>query len=425
MNRSVSKLILQRAKNIAHAAEAILWSVCFGFPSRGMKIVGITGTDGKTTTATLLSRILEADGHRVALASTVSFRIAGQEAVNASKFTTLGGYRLQKFLRDAKDAGCTHAVLEVSSHALDQGRVAGVRFDVAVITNVTREHLDYHGTMEEYRRAKRRLFDCAKAAVVNLDMWEPEFFLEKAKRKVTYSTVASEADLLAENLTLSLSGSTFTLGETDFSLRLPGKFNVENALAAIAAATLLGTSVDTAAHAVSEVALVPGRMESVQNDLGATILIDYAVTPDALGKLYDLVSSMREDGAKIISVFGACGDRDRGKRPIMGEIVSATADAVILTDEDPYTEDPDRILDEVEAGIRNKESGKTLFRIRDRREAIRKGLSLLSSGDILLVTGKGAEETMAIGDARIPWNDRRVIFEELSGSDDIDGTAVS
>jgi len=413
MNRSISKLVPQGVKNVVHAADAWLSAVRFGFPSRGMTVVGITGTDGKTTTASLLTRILEEDGRRVALASTVSFRIAGREKTNTSKFTTLGGRGLQEFLREAADAGCTHAVLEVSSHALDQGRLASVHFDVAVITNVTREHLDYHKTMEEYRRAKGRLFDKAKAAVVNLDMWEPEFFLEKAKRKATYSTVGPEADFLAENLALSLTGSTFTLRETDFPLRLPGKFNVENALAATAAATLLGVSVEAAARAVSEVALVPGRMESVRNGLGATILIDYAVTPDALGKLYDLVSSIREDGTKIVSVFGACGDRDRGKRPIMGEIVSATADIIILTDEDPYSEDPDRILDEVESGIRNKEADRTLFRIRNRREAIRKGLSLLSSGDILLVTGKGAEETMAIGDARIPWNDRKVLLEEL------------
>jgi UDP-N-acetylmuramoyl-L-alanyl-D-glutamate--2,6-diaminopimelate ligase len=203
---------------------------------------------------------------------------------------------------------------------------------------------------------------------------------------------------------------------------MPGAFNIENALAAISATSSLGVDISVAASAVGEVAGVPGRMEHVENGIGADILIDYAVTPDALGKLYELVSSMRKRGGKIVSVFGACGDRDRGKRPIMGEIVSATADIVILTDEDPYTEDPERILDEVEAGIRNKEQGKTLFRIRDRREAIRKGLALLSPGDILLVTGKGAEETMRIGDRNVLWNDRRAILEELSRIDSASDT---
>ena len=413
LKRILSKLAPQGVKNLVHRIEALLSIAWFGYPARSLTIVGVTGTDGKTTTASLLADILEADSKRVALASTVSFRIAGNEVVNASKFTTLGGYHLQKFLHDAKNAGCTHVVLEASSHALDQGRLAGVHFAVAVITNVTREHLDYHKTMEEYRRAKRKLFDRSDAAVVNLDMWEPEFFLEKAKHKVTYSIVRPEADLLAENILLSLDGSTFTVRETGFSLRLPGKFNVENTLAATAAATLLGVPVETSARAVSEVTLIPGRMESVPNGLGATIIIDYAVTPDSLGKLYELVSAMRVEGAKIISVFGACGDRDRGKRPIMGEIVSATADIVILTDEDPYHEDPEQILDEVEEGIRNKEQDKTLFRICDRRDAIHKGLALLESNDILLVTGKGAEETMRVGDRNIPWNDRRAIIKEL------------
>jgi len=417
MKRIFSRLVPQSVKNLAHVAEAYLSAVRFGFPSRGMTIVGITGTDGKTTTASLLARILEKDGRRVALASTVSFRVAGREKTNTSKFTTLGGRGLQEFLREAAVAGCTHAVLEVSSHALDQGRLSSVRFDVAVVTNVTREHLDYHRTMERYRRAKRKLFDRAGTAVVNLGMWDPDYFLVGAKRPITYSISDPSADFFAERIDQTLSGSEFFVGGTDFRLRMPGAFNIENALAAISAASSLGVDISVAASAVGEVAGVPGRMEHVENGIGADILIDYAVTPDALGKLYELVGSMRKGGGKIVSVFGACGDRDRGKRPIMGEIVSATADIVILTDEDPYTEDPERILDEVEAGIRNKEQGKTLFRIRDRREAIRKGLSLLSPGDIMLVTGKGAEETMRIGDRNVSWNDRRAILEELSRVD--------
>ncbi len=415
LKKILSGMLPQRMKNLAHVAESYFSALRFGFPAREMTIVGVTGTDGKTTTTNLLSRILESDGKRVALASTIAFRIAGRSLVNVSKYTTLGGYRLQRFLREAKDAGCTHVVLEVSSHALDQGRVADVHFDVAVITNVTREHLDYHKTMEAYRRAKRRLFDRAGAAVVNLDMWEPEYFLAGAEKAHTYSTSDSAADVLAERLECSLSGSRFSVSGIDFALHLPGKFNVENALAATATASALGVDIAVTASAIAEVSGIPGRMEHVPNGLGADIIIDYALTPDALGKLYDLAASMRKDGTKIVSVFGACGDRDRGKRPIMGEIVSATADVVILTDEDPYTEDPERILEEVEAGIRNKEKGKTLLCIRDRREAIRKGLSLLSPGDVLLVTGKGAEETMRIGDRDVPWNDRKVILEELKG----------
>lgn len=413
MRHIISKLLPQRMKNFFHLVEAVAASWYFGRPSRGLVIIGVTGTNGKTTTSTLIARILEEDGKKVALASTISFRIAGVERVNSSKFTTLSGRRLQGFLRSAADAGCTHVVLEVSSHALDQQRVSGISYEVAVITNVTREHLDYHRTMEEYRRAKRRLFDNAKKAVVNLDMWEPEFFLAGAREKRTYSTVDSKADLYAEGLEIALSGSTFTVSGVPFRVAIPGKFNVENALAAIAATSAIGVPLEVTARAIEKVKLVPGRMDSVENRLGAHIFIDYAVTPDSLDKLYGLASSMRATGAKIVSVFGACGERDRGKRPIMGEIVSSNADVVILTNEDPYHEDPERILDEVEKGITGKEQGTDYFRIPDRREAIRKALSILAPGDILLVTGKGAEETMAVGDERLSWNDRKVIEEEL------------
>ncbi len=413
MRHIISKLLPQGMKNFFHLVEAVAASWYFGCPSHGLTIIGVTGTNGKTTTANLIARILEEDGKKVALASTINFRVAGEERINTSKFTTLSGRRLQGFLRSAADAGCTHAVLEVSSHALDQRRVSGIRYEVAVITNVTREHLDYHKTMEEYRRAKRRLFDGAKKAIVNLDMWEPEFFLEGAREKRTYSVIDPKADIYAENLEVSLSGSTFAVSGVSFRVAIPGTFNVENALAAIAATSAIGVPLETAALAIEKVKLVPGRMDSVENGLGAHIFIDYAVTPDSLDKLYSLASSMRAEGAKIVSVFGACGERDRGKRPIMGEIVSSNADIVILTNEDPYHEDPERILDEVEQGIKGKEKGVDYFRILDRREAIRKALSILAPGDILLVTGKGAEETMAVGDERLPWNDRRVIEEEL------------
>ncbi len=413
MRYFLSKLFPQSIKNWLHLSEAVVASLWFGRPARKLRIIGVTGTNGKTTTANLIARILEESGAKVALASTINFRVAGKEAVNASKFTTLAGWKLQRFLRDAADAGCTHVVLETSSHALDQKRVSGIPYEVAVITNVTREHLDYHKTMEEYRRAKRRLFDMATVAVVNLDMWEPEFFLEGAKKKKTYSITDHAADIYAEDLVRTLSGSDFTVSGVPFHTDLPGTFNVENALAAIAAVSALNVPLDVAARGIAKVSIVPGRVDPVRNALGATILIDYAVTPDSLEKLYRLVSTMKKDGAKIVAVFGACGERDRGKRPVMGEIVSSHADTVILTNEDPYHEDPERILDEIEAGIRGKEKGVNFFRIFDRREAIAKALSLLRSGDILLVTGKGAEETMAIGDERLLWNDRTVIEEEL------------
>ena len=332
-----------------------------------------------------------------------------------AKFTTLSGWKVQKFLRQAVTAGCEVAVLEVSSHALDQGRVFGIPFEVAVITNATREHLDYHGTMKEYRRAKRRLFERARVGVVNLDMEDAEEFLATPPvRKITYSRVDASADVLAERIEARLDGSRFFVGETEFHLALPGLFNIENALAAIAAAVPFDVSFDVAARALAEIKGVPGRMERVPNDRGITILIDYALTPNALEQLYGLVSTMKKSpDAKIIAVFGACGDRDRGKRPMMGEIVSSHADTIILTNEDPYTEDPERIVREIKKGIVNKTLGENFFVIMDRRAAIKKALDLANPNDIVVVTGKGAEEVMAIGNARVPWNDRKVIEEAL------------
>lgn len=409
------RLVPQSVKNIYHLSGAAVASVLFGFPGRKLRIIGVTGTDGKTTTVQCIAAILREAGKKVAVASTINFRIGDREWVNASKFTTLSGWKVQKFLREAVSARCEYVVLEVSSHALDQGRVFGIPFEVAVITNVTREHLDYHRTMEDYRRAKRRLFDRAKVGVVNLDMEDASEFLETPPKKhITYSRVDASADILAEGVVSTLAGSSFRVGETEFHLTLPGLFNIENALGALAATVSFGVSFEVAARALALVKGVPGRMEHVANNRGITLLIDYAVTPNALENLYTLVSNMRASStAKVIAVFGACGDRDRGKRPLMGEIVSSHADIIILTNEDPYTEDPDRIVREIQTGIANKVLGKNLFITMDRKKAIAQAISLATAGDIIAVTGKGAEEMMAIGNQQIPWNDRRVIEEIL------------
>lgn len=395
---------------------AALAAFVFGFPARRLRIVGVTGTDGKTTTVQCIDAILRTAHKKTAVASTINFRIGERVWVNTSKFTTLSGWKVHKFLREAVSAGCEVAVLEVSSHALDQGRVAGIPFEVAVVTNVTREHLDYHGTMTDYRRAKRRLFERATIGVVNLDMENPGEFLETPPpKKITYSRLDRQADVLAENIKATLDGSSFHIGETEFRLALPGLFNIENALAAIAVGMVFGVPLPVASRALRGVAGVPGRMEQVRNDRGITILIDYAVTPNALQNLYDLVSKMKpSESANIIAVFGACGDRDRGKRPLMGEIVSSYADTIILTNEDPYTENPDRIIREIKKGIANKTPRENLFTIMDRQKAIAKAIRLAAPGDIVVVSGKGAEETMAVGDRRLPWNDRRAIEEVLA-----------
>lgn len=416
MRRILSQLIPQSLKNYYHLAQAVVACMYFGFPAKRLRVIGVTGTNGKTTTTQFVTHILEKAKKGVAMASTINFQIGEKKWTNASKFTTLSPWKLQKFLREAADAGCEYAVIETSSHALDQRRVWGIPYEIAVMTNVTREHLDYHRTMAAYRQAKRRIFEQARMAVINLDMENPEEYLSANNfaKKVTYGIRETMADLQAVDIRETLAGSIFRIRGIECLLRLPGRYNIENALAALGTAELLGIDPELAVRALGEIDGVPGRMESVPNGRGISVIIDYAVTPDSLEKLYMLIASMRPSGRRIIAVFGACGERDRGKRPIMGAIVSAQADIVILTNEDPYHEDPERILDEIEQGIVGKEKEKDWFRIFDRREAIARALVLAESGDIVVVTGKGAEETMAIGDARLPWSERRVIEEELA-----------
>lgn len=413
MFHALKQAIPQSFKNVFHLGEAILGNILYGFPAKKLTVIGVTGTNGKTTTTQFIARILEFTGKKVAVASTINFKIAGEEIVNRSKLTTLSRLKLQKFLRQAVDAGCTHAVLEISSHALDQNRLWGIPCDIAVMTNVTREHLDYHQTMAEYRRAKRRLFLKASRAVISLDMVEPEYFHPDIKKPVIFYSIKNpQAHLLAESIDLDFKGTEFTADDVRFHLHIPGLFNIENAMAALGVAQLLSIDFTVANEALQSVMSVPGRMELVPNTINADIIIDYAVTPDAFEKVYASILPLKIPGTKIIHVFGACGERDRGKRPIMGEIASSYADIIILTNEDPFYENAEQIIDDIEKGV-TKKKDKDYFRIFDRREAIRKALSLAEIGDIVLVTGKGAETSMAIGDKRLSWSERGVIEEEL------------
>lgn len=416
MKHFFAQLVPQWMKNYGyHLPLSIFAAVWFGFPGKKLNIIGITGTNGKTTTTNLIGRILEESGKKIAMASTINYQMGDRRWVNVSKYTTTSAWQVQQFLAMALREGIEWVVLETSSHALHQFRVWGVPYYAAVITNVTREHLDYHKTDAEYRKAKKLLFQQAKRAVVNLDMLRPEEYLTgDYLEKNTYSTKNSAADVVASNINLDFKGAEFiALGRT-FRTKLPGLFNIENALAAIATGKLLGISIDTLVSALAKVEGIPGRMELVPNTRSLDIIIDYAVTPDALEKLYSAVLPLKIPGTKIVHVFGACGERDRGKRPIMGQIVSERADIIILTNEDPYYEDPERILDEVTVGVVKKKIDETFFRILDRRLAIRKALELAEEGDIVLITGKGAEETMALGAKRIPWKERQIIEEELS-----------
>ena len=434
----MKSFVPQKLKNYYHFWQAVLANVWYGFPSHKIKIIGVTGTNGKTTTTQMIARILEGSGQKIAVASTINFKIADKSWVNKTKFTTLSSFAVQKFIRQAVGAGCKFAVLETSSHALDQNRVWGVRYDTAVMTNVTREHLDYHKDMEQYRIAKLKLFAHIKKAVVNFDMEDAEDYLDApAAKKYAFSTraeaeIENEDDdrekiklVKAQEVVLKIDGSTFKVNGVEFDLKMPGLFNVENALAAICVGVSLGLDLKKMSQSLAKMTGVSGRMEHVQNNRDVDIIVDYAVTPDSLEKLYTLISQIKKGpkrtmelseavvSNKVIAVFGSCGDRDRGKRPLMGAIVDKNADYIIVTNEDPYTEDPQAIIDEVAAGIIEKKEGENFWKIKDRRAAIQKALQIAAPGDVIVVTGKGAEETMMVGEKMIPWNDKKVILEEL------------
>lgn len=433
----LKKLVPQSIKNVYHLFQAILANFWYGFPSKKVKVIGITGTNGKTTTTQMVARILEQAGKKIAMASTINFKIQDKEEVNKTKFTTLSAFEVQKFIKKAVDSKCEYVVLETSSHSLDQHRVWGVEYGTAVITNVTREHLDYHKNMQRYTEAKKILFRYVEniykketsknqqsVIIVNAEMENMKEFLQfEANKKYIYSTKKLELPMtderlqyvFAEEVELGIDYTRYKIKDINYTLKIPGIFNVENALAATCVGLSVGIDLETIKEALEKIRVIAGRLESVENEMGIHIMIDYAVTPDSLEKLYQfIVKTKYSTDSNIIAVFGSCGERDRGKRPLMGEIVSIYADKIILTNEDPYFEDPQQIIKEVENGIKNKKEGVNFWKILDRREAIKKALQIAKNGDILVLTGKGAEETMAIGKKRIPWNDKKIIQEELA-----------
>ncbi|MEX2152204.1 MAG: UDP-N-acetylmuramoyl-L-alanyl-D-glutamate--2,6-diaminopimelate ligase [Gemmatimonadaceae bacterium] len=395
------------------AAVAIVAAAAFDWPVRQLRLIGITGTNGKTTTAHILRHLLETPKAKAASIGTVGVLVGSEGLVLGDPgLTTPGPIELQRSLRALVDAGVGHVAMEVSSHALHQRRVDGLDFEAAVFTNLSRDHLDYHKSMDEYREAKGRL--CLHLAphgtvVVNVDdpAWRA---LRTDRRKVGFST-RSTAEVHAQDITYSQNGSTWTLvtGAERHQVRLPliGDFNVSNALAAAAAAYAVGVPSETIAARLSNLPQVPGRLEVVHER--PTVLRDYAHTPDALARALQAVRPFTR--GRLIVLFGAGGDRDRGKRPQMGAIAERLADHAIITSDNPRTENPEAILDEIEAGM----TGTNHERIEDRREAIARALALADADDVVLLAGKGHETYQIRGTEKLPF-DEQVIVSELTKS---------
>lgn len=425
------KRLFQKTKNLYHFKKAVLANLWFAFPARKIVVIGVTGTNGKTTTTQMIAKVLEATGKKVAVCSTVNFKIGEKEETNKTKFTTGSAWGLQKFIKKAVNENCYYLVLETSSHALDQFRVWGIDYNIAVITNITREHLDYHLTMEDYEKTKLKLFqitskawrrDTKRIGIVNADMNNFKKFVLPAMNENYLYGIDIKANKYqkypiwkADNLKLENFKSQFEIDGVKFKLNLPGKFNVENALAAVCVGVSQKISMNKIKKQLQTISNVPGRMEKIENDKNINVFIDYALTPDSMEKLGNLMMDLKKrNKAKLIWVFGSCGDRDRGKRPIMGKIVEKFADLMIITNEDPYTEDPLKIIEEIEQGITNK---KKLLKIEDRKKAIHEAINKANKNDIVLVTGKGAEENMMIGHQKIPWNDKKIIQNYLKKID--------
>ena len=377
----------------------------------------MTGTNGKTTTACYINEILKEAKFTTAMFTTAVIEVAGESQLNDLNATVATTARMQQFFRDAKKAGVDYVVLEVTSHSLDQFKLEGVPIEVAVMTNLTQDHLDYHKTMDNYAAAKAKLFKLTpRFIVLNRDDEWFDYFdqFEAASQKINYGQhEAAEARI--DRIQLYRKGTEADVvidhqTHLELATALPGAFNVHNMTAATAVAYLLGVKLDDIQEGIANLEAVPGRFERAVDGLDYDVIVDYAHTPDALEKLLDTARDIAK--GRVILVFGACGDRDKTKRPIMGEIAARKADRIFLTDEESYNEDPDAIRDMIREGI-EKVGGATMTELPDRREAIERALGSAKKGDMVLITGMGHEQFRIINGKREPWNDTAVVREIL------------
>ncbi|MEX0791379.1 MAG: UDP-N-acetylmuramoyl-L-alanyl-D-glutamate--2,6-diaminopimelate ligase [Actinomycetota bacterium] len=389
-------------------AMGTLAAAFYGDPSRTVKVAGVTGTNGKTTTTYLLESIFRSAGDPAGLIGTVETRVAG-EAVPAVR-TTPEAVDIQRLLRQMADAGVRMCALEVTSIGIESGRTEGISFDVAVFTNLTHDHLDHHGTMEEYYAAKRRLFTsgASRSAVINTD--DP--YGRRLAAELDYTPLRfaldEQADVVAAGVVAGSRGSSFrAVGcglDLPVQVRLPGLFNVSNALAAASAAVKMGISPEAIATGISALTSVPGRFEPVDEGQAFLVVVDYAHTPDALANVLRAARGLTE--GRVLTVFGCGGDRDRAKRPEMGEAAGRLSDVTFATSDNPRGEDPEAILSDIETGL--AAAGGEYLVVVDRAEAIARALAAAQAGDVVVIAGKGHETGQTVGAAVLPFDDRLV-----------------
>ena len=391
----------------------------YGRPAHDLRVIGVTGTNGKTTTTHLIRAILEESGLKTSIMGTLYARV-GNKTVDFGR-TTPEALEVESFMRTSRDSGVRYAVMEVSSHALDLYRVSEIDFNVAVFTNLTQDHLDYHDSMESYKAAKQKLFAMippqeGNLVVVNADDDYAQDFIRAAKAPAITYAINHESDVKALNVKSSLKGSSFTVGYQDrtfnVKMNLIGLFSVYNALAAIAVALAEGISPDIIQKALQKVEGVPGRFEQVDAGQDFTVVVDYAHTPDGLENILRTGRKLTEK--RLITVFGCGGDRDRGKRPLMGEVAARYSDFCVVTSDNPRSEEPEAIIDDIVPGLDKVKDSRYAI-ISDRREAIRQAIHLARKGDLVIIAGKGHETYQLVKDKVLDFDDKKVATEILKG----------
>ncbi len=412
--------------NAYHKFLSLLGVLIYHNPSRKLKVIGVTGTNGKSTVVNMISFLLEKESYRVGSTSTVGFKINDQEWLNNKKMTMLGGLALQKMLAQMLKQHCDYAVIETSSEGIAQYRHLGINYDVAVFTNLTPEHLEAHGGFENYKKAKLKLFQhltqkpkkgtTPKIIVANKDdQYFSEFINHQADQKISFS-IQEKSNFQAHDIKFENFSTNFIVKGINFKVDVLGEFNVYNILAALAVCSTQGLDLEKMAEYLKEFEGTPGRMEFIKNKRNIKILIDYAPEIESLKQLYKALDLFNYQ--RLIHVLGSCGGgRDKARQPILGNMAGSKADIVIVTNEDPYDDNPLEIINTVAQGAieKGKILNKDLFKIENRREAIKKALKLAQKDDLVLLTGKGAEQYICVANnKKIPWDERQVVRELLT-----------
>lgn len=416
VKKMIPRNLFSAIEPIGHLLEAILMNVRYGFPARRLRIIGVTGTNGKTTTSFMIHRMLHEAGIKVALLTTVANGIGDDIVPQAEHITTAQAGVLQRRLKEFADAGVEWVVVETSSHALAQHRVWGLPYEIGVMTNITNDHLDYHRTFERYVEAKRRLFKIVnrhgmRFGVVNAEDPSAEKFVKTVANSTTYGI--EKGDIRASDVVLNSDGSTYTAKVSDDTYRLkiaiPGEFNVYNSMAALAVGRQLGLDAPTIEKGLAKLQSVEGRMNVIDEGQPFKVIIDFASTPDAFENFFQSVRPLTK--GKLIAVFGSAGRRDEAKRPVQGEIAAKYSDIVIITEEDDRDIDGNQIMQEIAAGATKagKTEGENLHLILNREEAIGFAMTQATSkDDVVVLLGKGHEKTIERADGENPWNEAEV-----------------